>query len=196
MSIETPYGSYRSYIEWGTVMAGTVVALAVTFVFLQFGSAIGLTQITNELSADANITPGKVLAIGVWLLWVQLISSVTGAYLAGRMRMPVPGASEHESDMRDGVHGLLVWASATVAVVAAASFMGAVAALTDNPVEDAQRVADVTAMNENAVIIFAFFAAATSLLSAVVSWAVATVGGNHRDSHADHTRYFTFRPKR
>ncbi len=193
MSLETPYGSYGSYIEWGTIMAGTVVALAITFVLLQFGSVVGFTQITNELSADANITPGKVLGIGIWLLWVQLLSSLAGGYLAGRMRMPVPGATEHESDMRDGVHGLLVWASATLAVVAAVSVMGAFAALVDNPVEDAKRVADVATINENATIIFAFFAAATSLVSAVVSWAAATAGGNHRDTRADHTRYFTFR---
>lgn len=185
----------RSYIEWGTILAGAIVACAVSAVLIQFGAAVGLTQITPELSTDQNITPMKVLGIGIWLLWVQLLASLAGGYLAGRMRMPIDGgATPHESDMRDGVHGLLVWATSTILVLIAVSAAASLAALVDNPVEDAQRVADVPQMQENATIIFAFFAAATSLVSAVVAWAAATKGGDHRDSGADHTRYFTFRP--
>lgn len=184
----------KSYIEWGTVLAGAVVACAISAVLIQFGAAVGLTQITPELSADQNITPGGVLGIGIWLLWVQLLASLTGGYLAGRMRMPIDGdATAHESDMRDGVHGLLVWATSTLFVLVAVSAMASIAALADNPVEDAKRIADVPVMQENAAIIFAFFAAATSLVSGVAAWAAATKGGDHRDSRADHTRYFTFR---
>lgn len=196
MTIETGYRSSGSYIEWSTIIAGAVLACSISFVLLQFGAVVGLTQITNELSTDANITPGKVLGVGIWLLWVQMLSSLAGGYLAGRMRMPVPGATTHESDMRDGVHGLLVWATATLAIVVAASMLGAVAALADNPTEDVIAAADVRSMSENATIIFAFFAAATSLISGVVSWWAATVGGDHRDTGADHTRYFTFRTVR
>lgn len=184
----------RSYIEWGTVFAGAVVACAISAVLVQFGAAVGLTQITNELSADQNITPGGVLGVGIWILWVQLLSSLAGGYLAGRMRMPIDGdATPHESDMRDGVHGLLVWATSTLMVLAAVSVMASFAALVDNPVDDVIAAADVRAMEEKVTIIFAFVAASTSLVSGVVAWAAATAGGNHRDSRADHTRYFTFR---
>ncbi len=185
----------RSYIEWGAIVAGTVVALAITTVLLQFGAAVGLTQTSPQLSADANITPGFVLGTGIWLLWVQIISSLTGGYLAGRMRTPIAdvNATAHESDMRDGVHGLVVWALATVLVVIAVGAVTSIAALTDNPVEDARRIADIPAAEKNATVIFAFFAAASSLVSAVISWAAATAGGNHRDTRADHTKYFTFR---
>lgn len=185
----------RSYIEWGTVLAGAVVACAISAVLLQFGAAVGLTQTSPALSADANITPGFVLGTGIWVLWVQIIASLMGGYLAGRMRTPIvdAGATAHESDMRDGVHGLLVWALATLMVMVAVGFVSAIAAITDNPVEDAKRVADVSVMQKNATVIFAFFAAATSLVSAVIAWAAATAGGNHRDTRADHTRYFTFR---
>jgi len=182
-----------SYIEWGVIFAGAFVACAISTVLIQFGAAVGLTQITNELSTDANITPGGVLGVGIWLLWVQILSSLAGGYLAGRMRMPIAGASEHERDMRDGVHGLLVWATATLAVVLAASAAASVAALVDNPATDVVVNADVRAMNEKVTVIFAFCAAATSLVSGVVSWWAATVGGDHRDTAADHTRYFTFR---
>lgn len=185
----------RSYIEWGTVFAGAVVALAISAVLLQFGAVVGLAQTSPYLSADANITPGFVLGTGIWILWVQVIASLTGGYLAGRMRTPIvdTGATAHESDLRDGVHGLLVWATATLFVMVGAGLVSAIAAISDNPVEDAKRIADLPNASKNATVIFAFFAAATSLVSGVISWAAATAGGNHRDSRADHTRYFTFR---
>ncbi|HEU4838057.1 MAG TPA: hypothetical protein VFS88_01445 [Micavibrio sp.] len=187
-------GYRNSYIEWGVVIAGVVVACALSFVLLQFGAAIGLTQIDFNASPDANVTPGGILGTGIWLLWVQLVASLTGGYLAGRMRSPLTAASQHERDMRDGVHGLLVWATSTLAVVVAASVAAAFAGLTDpDPVQDAAVAADVAAMRENVALIFAFGAAATSLVSAVVSWWAATAGGDHRDTAADHTRYFTFR---
>lgn len=185
----------RSYIEWGTIFAGAFVACAITAVLVQFGAAVGLTQTSPYLSADANITPGFVLGTGIWMLWVQVIASLTGGYLAGRMRTPIAdaNATAHESDLRDGVHGLLVWATATLMVVLAVGVVTSVAALVDNPVEDVKRIADIPAVQKNATVIFAFFAAATSLVSAVISWAAATVGGNHRDTRVDHSRYFAFR---
>lgn len=191
--METSYKT--SYIEWGVIIAGTFVACAISVVLLHFGAAIGLTQISFNASPDANITPGKVLCIGIWLLWVQLISSLVGGYLAGLMRMPLIGASEHERDMRDGVHGLLVWAVSTIAVVIGVAAVALIAALTDNPTADASKVADVAQMNKNITIIFAFSAAATSLVSGVASWFAATMGGDHRDTKVDHSKYFSFRAK-
>lgn len=191
MSLEAPYKT--SYIEWPVIMAGAFLACAISFILLQFGVAIGLTRVVNEWSTDANITPIRVLGVGLWLLWVQLLATLAGGYLAGRMRMPVAGASEHERDMRDGVHGLLVWATSTLIVVAGATLVASVAALADNPVNDIARTADVAAMQEKATVIFAFGAAATSLVSGVVSWWIATIGGDHRDNQVDHSRYFTFR---
>ena len=187
-------GYKSSYIEWSSIIAGAVLACALSFVLLQFGAAVGLTQIDFDLTPDANVSPGGVLGIGIWLLWVQLLASLAGGYLAGRMRMPVAGATEHERDMRDGVHGLLVWATASLAVIVAGGAAAALAGLTDpNPTQDVAVAADVTAMRENVATIFAFGAAASSLVSAVVSWWAATMGGDHRDTSADHTRYFTFR---
>jgi hypothetical protein len=195
MTIETTLPCRGSYIEWATIVAGTVLALAITAVLIQFGAVVGLTQIDFDVNTDANINPGMVLATGIWFLWVQLLSSLAGGYLAGRMRAPIASATEHERDMRDGVHGLLVWATSTILVVLAVSAASAVAALADNPVEDVVRTADVAAMQEKATIIFAFFAASTSLVSGVVSWWAATAGGDHRDTGIDHTRYFTFRTR-
>lgn len=181
------------YIQWSPILAGAVLACAISTVLMQFGAAVGFTQIINELSIDQNITPGKVLGVGIWVLWVQVFASLGGGYIAGRMRTPVLNASEHERDMRDGMHGLLVWASATLMVVVAAFLAGSVAALADNPTEDIARAADIAAIEEKATVIFAFCAGATSLVAAVISWWAATVGGDHRDTGTDYTRYFTFR---
>jgi hypothetical protein len=184
---------HTSYIDWATIIAGAVVACAISTVLLQFGAAIGIAGMEPGLSADANIIPGVALGAGIWVLWIQVLSTLAGAYLAGRMRMPIAGASEHERDMRDGVHGLLVWALATVAVVVAASIAASIAALADNPAEDAARIADLSRTEKNSQVIFAFSAAATSLATAVLAWWAATMGGDHRDTQTDHTRYFTFR---
>ena len=37
-----------------------------------------------------------------------------GGYLTGRLRRRVHDASEHESDVRDGAHGLVVWGGALI----------------------------------------------------------------------------------
>jgi hypothetical protein len=39
---------------------------------------------------------------------------MAGGYLTGRLRRRFHDATEHESDVRDGAHGLLVWAGALV----------------------------------------------------------------------------------
>jgi hypothetical protein len=49
-------------------------------------------------------------ATAIWVLWIAVSSFVVGGYLVGRMRRRVHESSEHESDIRDGVHGLVVWA--------------------------------------------------------------------------------------
>src|SRR5690606_32881038 len=124
--------------------------------------------------AAEDITSVKVLTIGIWLLWIQLLASLVGGYVAGRLRTAV-SASEHERDMRDGMHGLLVWASGTVlvalggAAVAAVSAIGA--GMTGNAGEAEATVTEAAArISENSAIIFAFAAAASSLVAAVVAW--------------------------
>lgn len=191
------YKPSGSYIEWGTIIGGTVLACAVSTILLQFGAAVGLTQIDSAASADANISPAFVLGTGIFLLWVQTMASLCGGYLAGRMRAPLATATEHEKEMRDGVHGLLVWATSTLAVVVAAGIVAAIAGLTTPaPVSEAAAVADIAVMDEKVALIYAFFAGAISLVSGVLSWWAATVGGDHRDQGTDHSKYFSFRPVR
>ncbi|MAM34376.1 MAG: hypothetical protein CMH28_04810 [Micavibrio sp.] len=178
--------------EWGVVIAGAVVASAISIVLIQFGSAIGLSA-EEPFQGRMSLELWGIIAIGLWLIWVQLISSLAGGYIAGRMRAPVLGATDHEREMRDGVYGLTAWATATLAVVVCLGFMSAVgsivAAMGDpNPVMET-----LDSNQENIGIIFAFGAGATSLVSAVAAWWAATMGGYHRDEGTDFAKYLSFR---
>lgn len=174
-----------SYVSWAAVLAGAAVATAISVVMLQFGSAVGLAAI-DDITPETVIRPWGIFAVAFWLLWVQLLASVLGGYLAGRMRHTVPDATPQESEIRDGAHGLLVWATGTIVVAAAAAVAGAFAALVPDTQEPVVAMTPAMMDNEKAMqIIYAFAAGATSLVSAVATWFAATKGGDHRDNNVD-----------
>ena len=107
VSVET--GTAEHYVDWGAIAAGVFIAIAISSVFLAFGSAIGLSLASFHASKSAPVI-GLAIAGGLWLLWVQISSFVGGAYVAGRMRRRIGDAKAHEVEMRDGAHGLIVWA--------------------------------------------------------------------------------------
>ena len=109
-----------NYVDWGAIIAGAFVAAAISSVFLAFGSAVGLSFASRSPSGSASIT-GLAIAAALWLLWVQVSSFMGGGYIAGRMRRTIGDAKPHEVEMRDGGHGLIVWAVGVVigAVLAA-----------------------------------------------------------------------------
>ena len=96
-----------SYVEWGPIVAGSVLVLALSSVLLAFGSAVGLA-IVSPWSAAA-VATSVIWGGSFWFLLVQLWSFALGGYMAGRMRHRWIGASETEVHFRDGAHGLLVW---------------------------------------------------------------------------------------
>lgn len=102
-----------SYVDWPAIIAGIVLASAISLVLLTFGSALGLSLVNFRAGTD--VMPVWVaIAAASWLLWVQVSSFMAGAYLTGRLRKRHDDATEHEVDVRDGAHGLLVWAGALV----------------------------------------------------------------------------------
>src|SRR3954452_23434800 len=98
---------HHSYVDWAAVIAGIVLASAISLVLLTFGSAVGLS-LTNFRSFSNTAPIWAAIAAASWLLWVQISSFMAGGYLTGRMRRRFHDATEHESDVRDGAHGLLV----------------------------------------------------------------------------------------
>ena len=109
-----------SYVEWPSVFVGAVVALAVAFVLLTFGAAVGLTAVSPWTS-----TRGSIVAVSIgaafWMILVHIWAFGLGGYLAGRMRHRRSGAAPTEVEFRDGTHGIAVWGLAvtTGAIVAA-----------------------------------------------------------------------------
>src|SRR5688572_5365520 len=126
--IETAGDTDRgSYVDWPAIIAGIVFASAISVLFLTFGSAVGLS-FTN-FNARPDVSPIFVaIAAASWLLWVQISSFMAGGYLTGRLRKRHGDATEDEADIRDGAHGLLVWAGALViGALLAVSGIGAAA---------------------------------------------------------------------
>lgn len=129
-----------------------------------------------------------LIAIGLWLLWVPLVSAMAGGYVAGAVRGRSPTAGEREVEMRDGIHGICVWALATLgaaagtAIVSAIAVQGADAAGTP-PNEAAEQLMRTSG------VVFGFVTSAAAILSAGVAWWAATLGGDHRDNQLDVNQY-------
>lgn len=106
-----------SYVEWGAVIAGTISALAVSFVLLSFGAALGFSAV-SPWTATAGTVTAVSLGAALWMLMVNVWAFALGGYLSGRMRHRWNDARQSEVDFRDAAHGLLAWAGAvTVAAV-------------------------------------------------------------------------------
>lgn len=154
MTIDAPAGvvvtnstaSHRdqsSYVDWPAIIAGIVLASAISLVLISFGSAVGL----NFLDFGYGDGPNPIfvgIAAATWFLWVQVSSFMAGGYLTGRLRRRYFDANEDESDLRDGAHGLLVWAGAAIlGTVIAVGGIGAAA----NAVGSASATATTAASN-------------------------------------------------
>jgi hypothetical protein len=99
------------YPEWGPIVAGAIAAAALALVLHAFALAIGLSvSSTAPTWRDASFA--LVLLSGLYVLLAALASYGLGGYVAGLMR--ARATSREEADLRDGLHGLLVWALATL----------------------------------------------------------------------------------
>jgi len=99
-------------VSWGAVIAGGVVACAVTLFLLAFGVGVGLSTISPWSNEGVSATTFKVGA-GLYLVAMAMLSSAVGGYVTGRLRATWATVHEHEIYFRDTAHGLLTWALAT-----------------------------------------------------------------------------------
>jgi hypothetical protein len=149
----------KSYVDWPAIIAGILLASAISIVFISFGSAIGLNFLDFDGEGASPIWIG--IAAASWFLWVQISSFMAGGYLTGRLRRRHHDATEDESDVRDGAHGLLVWAGAAVlGTIIAVGGIGAAANAVGNVAATATEAASNTVdVDPNAYFIDTLFRA-------------------------------------
>jgi hypothetical protein len=103
----------RSFVDWPAVFAGAVIAAAMSFVLLTFGTSIGLTLTSPWPNSGHSATFVASIAV-FWAMVQQIASFLAGGYVAGRMRPRWSGTAQDEVEFRDGLHGGLVWAVGVV----------------------------------------------------------------------------------
>ena len=135
------------YIEWGPILAGALLAAALSFVLLTFGTAIGLSATSPWPNVGFS---GKVIAsLAIfWVLAQQIGAFLAGGYVAGRMRTRWAETPQSEAEFRDGLHGGLVWALGIV--IGAALFMATAGAVARTGAEVAGKAA-VSAVSSTTV---------------------------------------------
>jgi hypothetical protein len=99
------------YPEWGPIVAGGIAAAALALVLHAFAVATGLS-VSSSAPTWRDASFALVLLSGLYVILAALASYGLGGYLAGLMR--TRPASREDVDLRDGLHGLLVWALATL----------------------------------------------------------------------------------
>jgi len=100
-----------NYVEWAPILAGAVAASAISFVLFTAGAAIGLSLLSPYPLQSYGKWAATVSAF--WAIFVPILSLLVGGYIAGRMRAAW-STNPDEVNFRDGVHGLLVWATAVL----------------------------------------------------------------------------------
>jgi hypothetical protein len=99
----------QHYLQWTPVIAGALVAAALTFILLTFGAAVGL-GISSTSPTWRNASAALALLSGLYLILQAIISFGLGGYIAGRLRSPLAATGTEEVESRDGLHGLTAWA--------------------------------------------------------------------------------------
>ena len=117
-------GESSSAFSFGAVVAGALVATAVTFILLSLGAGIGFLGASPFSSGPSAQTLTIIGAI--WLVFAQAWGYACGGYLAGRLRPLAYSGSPDETNFRDGAHGVAAWALGVVLTVTMISLGAAV----------------------------------------------------------------------
>jgi hypothetical protein len=113
--------STKSAVAWPAIIAGALLAAAVSLVLLLLGSGVGLASVSPWSNMGVSAATFTMIT-AVWLIIIQCVASSFGGYLTGRLRSKWSNMHGDEVYFRDTAHGLLSWALATVIT---ATFLGA-----------------------------------------------------------------------
>ncbi len=101
--------SLGSAVSWAAVIAGAVIASALSFMLLSGGAGLGFVA-SSPWSGEG----ASAMALGtgavIWMIVTHIISFGVGGYVAGRLRTKWVGVHTDETYFRDTAHGFLVWA--------------------------------------------------------------------------------------
>lgn len=100
-------------VDWGAILGGVAVATAIVFVMAAFGSGIGLS-LASPYEGASPMT--HAIALALWVLWVTVASYAAGGYVCGRLRRRNIDMPREEAEVRDGAHGLVVWATSMLII--------------------------------------------------------------------------------
>jgi len=113
-----------SGVSWAAVIGGGFVTAALSLILLALGTGLGLSSVSPWYNVGVTASTIGTAAI-LWLIFMQIVSSSMGGYLAGRLRTKWANIHTDEVYFRDTAHGFLAWA---VALVITAAFLTAAAA--------------------------------------------------------------------
>ena len=165
----------QSAVSWDAVLAGAAASVALTFVLLSLGAGFGIRISPRwPTGLDArDFTP----MVGAGFVAAQVIASMLGGYLAGRLRTKWLHIHDHETHFRDTAHGLLAWATSVVGLlVLGALLTPAAPAVAPETLTAAEALRAARIASE--LSLFVGVGALTSAFSASVA---AAIGGMRRD---------------
>jgi hypothetical protein len=117
-----PLSADSNYLQWSPIIAGALAATALSLILMAFALAVGLgVSSTAPTWRDASVA--LWILSGLYLIFQAIVSFGFGGYIAGRIRRSAAGPAD-AVEIRDGVHGLAVWALAVVLGSAMVALVG------------------------------------------------------------------------
>jgi len=110
------------YVQWGPIVAGAFAAAALGLVLDAFAAAVGLA-VSSTAPTWRDSSAALWFLSGIYLILVAIAAYGLGGYIAGRMRDRLAERADADREVRDGTHGLLVWALGTLLTVAMIGFI-------------------------------------------------------------------------
>lgn len=107
--------THKHGICWASIIAGSVGAIAVSFVLLLLASSYGLA-ISSPWSGEGFSAEAVGINAVIAMIIIQWLSSAFGGFLTGRLRTSWRIHTD-EVCFRDIAHGFLTWAVATLVTV-------------------------------------------------------------------------------
>jgi len=112
-----PRESAISAVSWAAVIAGAVIAAALSLALFAGGTGLGFLSV-SPWGGEGVSAPAVGIGLIVWMLITQIVAYGIGGYVAGRLRTKWVDVHSDEVYFRDTAHGFLVWAlSAVVSAV-------------------------------------------------------------------------------